>query len=62
MAEASDTARPVKGRARIPPTTVAGWRNSRATFVSRIAVEILAPLIRLLAGRVDKGLDAPPKP
>ncbi len=61
MAKASDTARPVKGRARIPHTTLAAWRNSRAAFLTHIALEIPAPLIQLLARRVDKGRHAPPE-
>lgn len=61
MAKTSDTTRRVKGRARIPRTTQAAWRSSRATFFAHIAVEILAPLIRLLARRVDKGVHSPPE-
>ena len=61
MAKTSDATRTLKGRARIPSATLAAWRSSRAAFVTRIAVEILEPLIRLLARRVDKGLHAPPE-
>ena len=57
MAKASDATRPVKGRARIPLTNRAAWCSSRAAFLAHIAVEMLAPLIRLLARRVGKGLD-----
>ena len=50
----------LKSRARIRPTTLAGWRDSRARLVTQIAVEILGPLIRLLAGRVTDNRRGPP--
>lgn len=61
MAKASDPARTLKGRANIRSATLAGWRKSRDAFVIRIAVEILEPLIRLLARRVATGLPGPPE-
>lgn len=61
MAKTSGAPRTLKGRPRIPPTTRAAWRSNRAAFLTHIAVEILAPVIGLLARRVDKSLHADPE-
>jgi len=52
MAEGLTSGAQFKGRARIPPSTRAAWRSSRAGLIAVLVIEILKPLIHRMAVRI----------